>query len=65
MGRKKKETKAKADISKTAMEINSTLPNVAVSFEKPKIGSLDLNLGRDDLNQLVAKINEVIQKVNE
>ena len=31
----------------------------------PKLGHLDLDFGRDDLNQLRGKINEVIDFLNE
>lgn len=37
-----------------------------VAPEAPKqISKFDLDLGREDLNRLVAKVNEVIEKVNE
>lgn len=37
---------------------------VEMVIEKDVISTLDLNLGREDLNAVVGKINEVIIKLN-
>ncbi len=42
---------------------NSTNPSLKVEFN-PGISELSLDLGRDDLNQLVDKVNQIIKKVN-
>lgn len=45
---------------------NSTNPKtvVAMVFTKPQIALLELDLGRQDLNQVVAKLNEAITRIN-
>ena len=59
MGRPKKikETKKEVDID---FEIDKALAEEKV--EIPIITHLELDLGREDLNRLVAKINEIIDR---
>ena len=56
MARKKKETKVE--------EVTTIEPTIEVSVPIPKVVPLELNLGRDDFNAVVAKLNEVIKEIN-
>ena len=62
MGRKKKETKA-VDIVDTETT-KDVVPEVEVPQE-PKIGFIEANFSREDLNQLANKLNEIITRMNE
>lgn len=68
MPRQKKEVllaKINAENEEYIQHTSTTLPDDVKLVFNPKITPLELNLGREDLNQLVAKLNEVIKKINE
>ena len=62
MGRPKKikETKKEIDID---LEIDKALAEESLKEETPRITPFVLDLGREDLNRLVAKINEIIELI--
>ena len=50
-------------MKKKLEELDEVLELVSVPEVKPKVGKLDLDFGREDLNKLVSKLNEVIDSL--
>lgn len=58
-------TKKPVEVPPKVAPVNTTISLKDANYVFIKgIDPLDLDLGREDLNKLVAKINEIIEKVN-